>query len=70
MEQYILNINPKRKEAAQLLEFLKTLNFVTIEKSKKPSNLLRKAVTDVKRKNTKKIDGNDEISKFLEDVEK
>lgn len=70
MEQYILNINPKRKEAAQLLEFLKTLNFIQIEKSEKPSNLLQSAVTDVKQKNTKKMDGKDDFSKLMEDVEK
>lgn len=70
MEQYILNINPNRKEGAQLIEFLKTLSFVKLEKKEKPSNLLRKAVTDVKRKNTKKMNGKDELSKILKDVEK
>lgn len=70
MEQYILNINPNRKEAIQLLEFLKTLNFIQLEKKEKPSNILLKAVAEAKKRETKKMNGKDDLSKFLEDVKK
>ncbi len=66
-----INIDTRTKAGANLLNFLKSLNFVTIKKIKKKkeaSELLQNAINNVNNnKNLTVMNGKDKLSKFLLD---
>jgi len=64
-----IKIDTRQKTAQVFLELMKNLNFIEIieKKDYKKSHLLLSAINEVENKKTQKIDGNDELSKYLND---
>jgi hypothetical protein len=64
-----IKIDTRQKTAQVFLELMKNLNFIEIidKKVYKKSNLLLSAIEEADNKQTKVIDGNDELSKYLID---
>jgi len=53
--ELILKLNSRKKESKTLIEFLKSLSFVTIEEKIEPNKTTKKAIEEIEKGKTKKV---------------